>query len=80
MINPTLVLKILGERKEFVQNHPDFIAFILENFKNCNDEGTEIEVKIKRKNEVEQLGCLHIKKSDEKIMQDIKVLLEQITQ
>ena len=79
MINPALVLKILEERKIFIENHPDFIAFILENFKNDNEEGTELELRIKRTNGEEKVSSLQIKKTDEKILKDIKKLLEQIT-
>ena len=32
MINPITVMKMLNERHQFIQNHPDFYPFLKENF------------------------------------------------
>ena len=41
MINPITVMKMLNERHQFIQNHPDFYPFLKENF----GEGIEVTVK-----------------------------------
>lgn len=51
MINPITVMKMLNERHQFIQNHPEFYPFLKENFGNGIEPGTVIEVRVKRPGE-----------------------------
>ncbi len=51
MINPITVMKMLNERHQFIQNHPEFYPFLKENFGNGIEPGTVIEVSVKRPGE-----------------------------
>lgn len=46
MINPITVMKMLNERHQFIQNHPEFYPFLKENFGNGIEPGTVIEVSV----------------------------------
>ena len=54
MINPITVMKMLNERHQFIQNHPEFYPFLKENFGNGIEPGTVIEVSVKRPGEDEE--------------------------
>lgn len=47
MINPITVMKMLNERHQFIQNHPEFYPFLKENFGNGIEPGTMIEISVK---------------------------------
>ncbi len=51
MINPITVMKMLNERHQFIQNHPEFYPFLKENFGNGIEPGTVIEVSVKHPGE-----------------------------
>ena len=51
MINPITVMKMLNERHQFIQNHPEFYPFLKENFGNGIEPGTVIEVRVTRPGE-----------------------------
>lgn len=42
------VMKVLGERKTFIKNHPDFLGFVLQVFGGELGEGTVLEVRVTR--------------------------------
>ncbi len=48
MIHVGTVMKVLGERKTFIGNHPDFLGFVLQVFGGELEEGTVLEVRITR--------------------------------
>ena len=51
MINPITVMKMLNERHQFIQNHPEFYPFLKENFGNGIEPGTMIEISVKHPGE-----------------------------
>lgn len=54
MINPITVMKMLNERHQFIQNHPDFYPFLKENFGEGIEPGTLIEVTVKHPGEEQE--------------------------
>ncbi len=48
MIHIGTVMKVLGERKTFIKNHPDFLEFILRVFGGELEEGTVLEMRVIR--------------------------------
>ena len=49
MIHIGTVMKVLGERKTFIKNHPDFLEFILRVFGGELEEGTVLEMRVIRR-------------------------------
>lgn len=78
MINPVTVMKVLGERKTFINNHPEFLWFLLENFGETTPEGSVIELKVQKPGKEEKEISICLQKSDENIMDALSVLIEQI--
>lgn len=65
MINPITVMKMLNERHQFIQNHPEFYPFLKENFGNGIEPGTVIEVSVKRPGEdVERKIKMEVQESE----------------
>ncbi len=48
MIHIGTVMRVLGERKTFIKNHPDFLEFILRVFGGELEEGTVLEMRVIR--------------------------------
>ncbi len=48
MIHIGTVMRVLGERKTFIGNHPDFLSFILQVFGGELEPGTVLEVRVTR--------------------------------
>lgn len=78
MISLSTVMKVLGERKAFIANHPDFFGFVLDAFKAEMTEGTVIEMRIKKPGEEAVTKDVCIQESDEKLMSAISELIHQI--
>lgn len=65
MINPITVMKMLNERHQFIQNHPEFYPFLKENFGNGIEPGTVIEVSVKHPGEdVERKIKMEVQESE----------------
>lgn len=65
MINPITVMKMLNERHQFIQNHPEFYPFLKENFGNGIEPGTVIEVSVTRPGEgMERKVTMEVQESE----------------
>lgn len=65
MINPITVMKMLNERHQFIQNHPEFYPFLKENFGNGIEPGTMIEISVKHLGEdVERKIKMEVQESE----------------
>ena len=50
MINPVTVMKVLSERKAFLENHPELFKFLKESFGGEVKRGTKINVEVTETN------------------------------
>lgn len=78
MINPSSVMKVLGERKTFINNHPEFLGFLLDNFGEETPEGSVITLQIQKPGKEEKKTSISIQNSDGEIMKALGELIEQI--
>lgn len=78
MISIGSVMKVLGERKTFIANHPAFLGFILKSFSENMPQGTMIELSVKKPGEEGAKERIYIKESDEKMISAVGELVRQI--
>lgn len=78
MINPVSVIKMLNDRKNFVNNHPDFIGFILDTFGDEMAEGDRIKIQIEKKNgKIDEMG-IQLEDTDIVLFEELKKIVKQI--
>lgn len=78
MINPVSVIKMLNDRKNFVNNHPDFIGFILDTFGDEMAEGDRIKIQIEKKNgKIDEMG-IQLEDTDMVLFEELKKVVKQI--
>lgn len=76
MINPVTVMKVVNERKAFLDNHPEFFRFLLEQFGSEGvSEGTVIEMKVTRPGQQEVKAEAELVGSDMKLFSGLKEMI-----
>jgi hypothetical protein len=75
MINPVSVIQMLGERHEFIKNHPELKPFIKKTFKETT-VGTEIEVCVKNQNGEKHTLMLNIQEGDLPLLKKMQEILK----
>ena len=78
MIHPVSIIKLLNERKYFVNNHPEFIDFILKTFGGEMLKGDRIKVMIEKENGEKEEICISLEESDMQMVGELKKVVEQI--
>ena len=78
MINPVSVIKVLNERKNFVNNHPEFIGFVLDTFGNKMTEGDRITIQIEKKDSKIKEMSIQLEETDMVMFEELKKVVEQI--
>lgn len=78
MINPMNIVKMIGERKAFVKNHPDFIHFILKEFGETIEPGTVIELKVTRPDKDPEVASAKIRHDDKKLLEAVRQVLRDV--
>ena len=76
MINPMTVMKLLGERKEVVNNHPDFYRYIKTVFGSELPEGTEIEIHVTQPDQKRKSVKMQIEQTDVKFFKMFQELIK----
>lgn len=76
MMNPTSIMKIMGAKAQFDNNHPKFSAFMKALFSKEIEEGTIIEITVKRPGEDEMTSNIKVQQTDLELMQELKELLK----
>lgn len=72
MISPVSVMKMLGERKTFIANHPEFFGFVVNTFGKKIDAGTVIELKVTRPGEEAAVSTVEVQESELKLFEALK--------
>ncbi|MBC5690391.1 hypothetical protein H8S37_15870 [Mediterraneibacter sp. NSJ-55] len=77
MINPVTVMKVLSERKVFLENHPDLYPFIKKWFGNDLQKGTVLEIAVKEPGEESgEKIKIEIKESEQVFFHAVKDMLK----
>ena len=74
MINPADMIKIMNAKKRFEANHPKFFAFFKAVFSKPMEEGTVIEISVKRPGEDAITTNIKVLQSDLELMQELQSL------
>lgn len=74
MFNPMKAMKLLNERKEFANAHPDFYRYVKNVFGSDIPAGTEIEIRVKKTGREEESVKLKVGKDDVKFFK----MLEEV--
>lgn len=72
MISPVSVMKMLGERKIFIANHPEFFGFVVSTFGKKIDAGTMIELKVTRPGEKAVVSTVEVQESELKLFEALQ--------
>lgn len=75
MISPITVMRMLGERKVFISNHPEFFDFIVNTFGGTITKDTVIEVRVTKPGEETESTHAIICESDLKLMKALREVI-----
>ena len=74
MINPVTVMKVLSERKAFLENHPELFKFLKERCGGEVKRGTKINVEVTETNGERNTLTIEVKESDLPFLDSLKEL------
>lgn len=74
MVNPMTLMQIMNAKNKFTENHPKFVAFLNMAFSGEMEEGTILEITLKRPGEEPITSNLKITQSDMELFQELKEL------
>lgn len=74
MVNPMTLMKIMNAKNKFAENHPKFVAFLNMAFSRGMEEGTILEITLKRPGEEPVTSNLKVTQSDLELFQELKEL------
>ena len=71
-MNPAALIKIMGAKNKFTKNHPKFVSFLKAVFSRPIEEGTIIEVTLKRPGEEAITANIKVLQEDLDLIADLK--------
>lgn len=75
MINPATMMKLMGAKNKFTENHPKFVAFLSAVLGRGIEEGTVIELTVTRPGEEPVTTNIKVLQSDLELMKQLKELV-----
>ncbi|MBQ8597717.1 MAG: hypothetical protein IJ409_08015 [Lachnospiraceae bacterium] len=77
MMNPASVMKLMAAKNKFDQNHPKFGAFLKAAFGGGIEEGTIMELTVKKPNGEELTTNIKVQQSDLELLEELKTLAQK---
>ena len=71
-MNPAMMMKIMGAKNKFTQNHPKFVAFLNAMFSNGIEEGTVIEITVTKQGQGTVTSNLRVTRDDLELLETLK--------
>lgn len=71
-MNPAMMMKIMGAKNKFNQNHPKFMTFLSAMFSNGIEEGTVIEITVTKPGQGAVTSNLRVSKDDLELLETLK--------
>lgn len=71
-MNPASIMKIINAKNKFTANHPKFIAFFNAVFARGIEEGTIIEITVKKPGQEALTSNIKVQQSDLELLQELK--------
>lgn len=75
MLNPASLIKLAEAKKRFVQNHPKFPAFCKAVYARGMEEGTIIEITVKKPGDKDMAANFKIQETDLELLGELRELL-----
>lgn len=76
-MNPAVLMKLIGAKNRFTENHPRFVAFLKAMGSGRIEEGTIIEVTVQKPGQDKVTANIKVQQSDLELLEDLKELLKQ---
>lgn len=76
-MNPAVLMKLIGAKNQFTENHPKFVAFLKAMSSGKIEEGTVIEVTVQKPGQDKVTANIKVQRSDLELLEDLKELLKQ---
>lgn len=73
-MNPASIMKIMNAKNKFTANHPKFIAFFNAVFARGIEEGTIIEITVKKPGQEALTSNIKVQQSDLELLQELKAI------
>lgn len=77
MMNPASMMKIMAAKAKFDKNHPKFGAFLKAAFGGGIEEGTILELTVKKPGGEELTTNLKVQQSDLELLEELKSLTQK---
>ena len=77
MMNPASLMKLMAAKNKFDQNHPKFGAFLKAAFGGGIEEGTIMELTVKKPNGEELTTNIKVQQSDLELLEELKTLAQK---
>lgn len=74
MMNPAAIMKLMAAKSKFDKNHPKFGAFLKAAFGGGVEEGTIMELTVKKPNGEELTTNIKVQQSDLELLEELKSL------
>lgn len=74
MMNPASIMKIMSAKNKFTGNHPKFAAFLKAVLSRGIEEGTIIEITVKRPGEEALTSNIKVQQSDLELLEELRAL------
>lgn len=71
-MNPAMMMKIMGAKNKFNQNHPKFMAFLNAAFTGGIEEGTVIEITVTKPGQGPLTSNLRVTRDDLELLETLK--------
>lgn len=71
-MNPAMMMKIVGAKNKFSQNHPKFMTFLSAMFSKGIEEGTVIEITVTKPGQGAVTSNLRVTKDDLELLETLK--------
>ena len=75
-MNPASIMKIMGAKNRFTENHPKFVSFLNMVWGKGIEEGTIIEIRVTRPGEDMMMSNIKVKQSDLELLRELRELVK----
>ena len=74
-MNPASIMKIMGAKNRFTENHPKFVSFLNMVWGKGIEEGTIVEIRVTRPGE-EMMSNIKVQQSDLELLRELRELVK----
>ena len=75
-MNPASIMKIMGAKNRFTENHTKFVSFLNMVWGKGIEEGTIIEIRVTRPGEDMMMSNIKVQQSDLELLRELRELVK----